>query len=116
MVIVECRGHDAARFNSIDNADGWEKDVVDMVKQKHGKRKITVSFESETLKAESAAEEHIRKFMPKIAGLDAVVNIGPMNISGLNFEMEKNQAESRVHSTALTDCGSDCGEACCSEI
>ncbi|KAF2299354.1 hypothetical protein GH714_031678 [Hevea brasiliensis] len=87
-VVVECRGHDAARFHNIDNADGWEKDIVAMAEQKHGKQKTFVSFECETLKAEKAAEEHIRKFMPKLAGLDAVVNIGQMRLSGLDFEAD----------------------------
>ncbi|KAK1292731.1 hypothetical protein QJS10_CPB17g00709 [Acorus calamus] len=85
VVVVECRGHDAARFNNIGHAHGWEGDVVGMVEEKHGKQNISVSFECETLKAESVAEEHIRKLMPNIAGLDAVVNIGRMCISGLNF-------------------------------
>ena len=52
--------------------DSWEKDVVGMVEQKHGKNKIVVSFECETLKADRAAEDHIRQFMPKLAGLEAV--------------------------------------------
>lgn len=43
-----------------------------MVEQKDGKNKILVSFVCETLKAEKAAEEHIRQFMPKLAGLNAV--------------------------------------------
>ncbi|XP_012084783.1 uncharacterized protein LOC105644129 isoform X2 [Jatropha curcas] len=85
-VVVECRGHDAARFHNIDHAHGWEKDIVAMAEQKPGKKKISVSFVCETLKAENAAEEHLRKFMPKLAGLDAVVNIGQMKISGLDFE------------------------------
>ncbi|XP_010923581.1 uncharacterized protein [Elaeis guineensis] len=72
VVIVECRGHDAARLQNIDHAHGWEKDVVDVVEQKHGKQKISISFECETLKAENAAEEHIKKYMPNLAGLDAV--------------------------------------------
>ncbi|XP_048230147.1 uncharacterized protein LOC8258245 isoform X1 [Ricinus communis] len=87
-VVVECRGHDAARFHNIDHAHGWEKDVVAMAEEKHGKKKIFVSFVCETLKADKAAEEHIRKFMPKLAGLDAVVNIGKMRISGLDFEAD----------------------------
>ncbi|OAY60257.1 uncharacterized protein LOC110630415 [Manihot esculenta] len=90
-VIVECRGHDAARFHNIDHAHGWEEDIVAMAEEKHGKQKIFVSFECETLKAEKAAEEHIRKFMPKLAGLDAVVNIGQMKISGLDFEADDKQ-------------------------
>lgn len=45
-----------------------------MLDQKHGKRKVYVSFDCETLKAEGAAEDHIRKFMPKLAGMDAVGN------------------------------------------
>lgn len=52
--------------------NSWEKDVVGMVEEKHGKNKISISFECETLKADKAAEEHIRQFMPKLAGLDAV--------------------------------------------
>lgn len=43
-----------------------------MVEEKHGKKKIHISFECETLKADKAAEDHIKKFMPKLAGLDAV--------------------------------------------
>lgn len=43
-----------------------------MVEQKHGKPKMSVSFDCETLKADTAAEDHIRQFMPKLAGLDAV--------------------------------------------
>lgn len=50
----------------------WEKDIVGMVEEKHGKHKISVSFDCETLKAEKAAEDHIKQFMPKLAGLDAV--------------------------------------------
>ncbi|KAG2715578.1 hypothetical protein I3843_03G087000 [Carya illinoinensis] len=88
-LVVECRGHDAARFHSIDHAHGWENDVVGMVEHKDGKNKILVSFACETLKAEKAAEEHIRQFMPKLAGLDAVVNIGPMSIAGLDFGAEE---------------------------
>ncbi|KAG6735803.1 hypothetical protein POTOM_061534 [Populus tomentosa] len=87
-VVVECKGHDAARFHNVDQAHGWEKDIVGMVEEKHGKKKIHVSFECETLKADKAAEDHIKQFMPKLAGLDAVVNIGRMSISGLDFEEE----------------------------
>lgn len=43
-----------------------------LLEKKHGKRKIYVSFDCETLKAEDAAEDHIRKFMPKLAGMGAV--------------------------------------------
>ncbi|KAB1211493.1 hypothetical protein CJ030_MR6G013235 [Morella rubra] len=88
-VVVECRGHDAARFHSIDHAHGWEQDVVGLVEHKDGKKKLLVCFVCETLKAEKAAEDHIRQFMPKLAGLDAVVNIGPMSIAGLEFGAEE---------------------------
>ncbi|KAG5527608.1 hypothetical protein RHGRI_028505 [Rhododendron griersonianum] len=94
-VVVECRGHDAARFCNVDHAHGWEKDVVGMVEQEHGKSKILVSFECETLKAEKEAEEHIMKFMPKLAGMDAVVNVGRMRIEGLEFEV--GGGNERVH-------------------
>ncbi|MCH97445.1 HAT family dimerization domain containing protein, partial [Trifolium medium] len=70
--VVECKGHDAARFHDIDHAHGWDKEITGMVEQKDGKKRVTVSFECETLKADSAAEDHIRKFMPKLAGMDAV--------------------------------------------
>ncbi|KAF9606498.1 hypothetical protein IFM89_025773 [Coptis chinensis] len=85
-VVVECKGHDAARFQNVDQAHGWEEDVTDLVEQKYVKRKLSVSFECETLKAEKEAEDHIRKFMPNLAGLDAVVNVGRMSIEGLDFE------------------------------
>ncbi|KAJ4963348.1 hypothetical protein NE237_023287 [Protea cynaroides] len=88
VVVVECRGHDAARFQNVDHAHGWENDVVGMVQEKHGKSKITVSFECETLKADKAAEDHIRQFMPNLVGQDAVVNVGPMSIAGFGVEMD----------------------------
>ncbi|OAY84042.1 hypothetical protein ACMD2_04642, partial [Ananas comosus] len=88
VVAVECRGHDAARFQSIDHAHGWEEDVIGMIKEKHGNEQISVSFECETLKADNAAEEHIRKYMPNLSGHDAVVNVGKMSISGINFKEE----------------------------
>ncbi|KAL2532035.1 hypothetical protein Adt_05386 [Abeliophyllum distichum] len=90
-VVVECRGHDAAKICKIDHAHGWQKDVVGMLEEKHPKDRVSVSFECETLKAENAAEEHIQKFMPKLVGMDAVVNIGPMSITGINFEAEAEQ-------------------------
>ncbi|XP_058081096.1 uncharacterized protein LOC131229220 [Magnolia sinica] len=86
VVVVECRGQDAARFHSIDHAHGWENDVVGMVEKKYGKHKISVSFECETLKSEKAAEEHIKQFMPNLVGLDAIVNVGRMSIAGLEFD------------------------------
>ncbi|KAL6287781.1 hypothetical protein ACE6H2_012171 [Prunus campanulata] len=89
VVVVECRGHDAARLQSIDHAHGWEEDVVDLVEEQHGKDKLLVSFNCETLKSDKAAEDHIKQFMPKLAGLDAIVNIGKMTIAGLNFEAEE---------------------------
>lgn len=46
--------------------------MIGLVEEKHGKKKVSVSFECETLKADKAAEDHIRQFMPKLAGLDAV--------------------------------------------
>lgn len=85
-VIVECRGHDAARIQNVQHAHGWEDDVVNMLDEKEQKHKILVSFECETLKAGKEAEDHINKFMPKLAGTDAVVNIGKMRIVGLDFE------------------------------
>ncbi|GLT36229.1 hypothetical protein SLA2020_106220 [Shorea laevis] len=95
-VVVECKGHDAARFHNIDHAHGWEKDIVGLVEQKQEKKKILISFECETLKADNAAEDHIRRFMPKLSGLDAVVNIGPMSISGLDFQAEESGSEHKI--------------------
>lgn len=43
-----------------------------MVERKHGKHKISLYFECETLKADKAAENHIKQFMPNVVGLDAV--------------------------------------------
>ncbi|PIA39475.1 hypothetical protein AQUCO_02600134v1 [Aquilegia coerulea] len=92
-VVVECKGHDAARFNNVDQAHGWEEDVAGMVEQKNAKHKVSISFECETLKAEKDAEDHIKKFMPNLAGLDAVVNIGPMSIEGFSFEADDSVEE-----------------------
>lgn len=46
--------------------------MVSLVAKEQEKRKIAISFECETLKADEAAEGHIRQFMPKLTGLDAV--------------------------------------------
>ncbi|GAV65714.1 hypothetical protein CFOL_v3_09228 [Cephalotus follicularis] len=98
-VVVECKGHDAARIHNVDHAHGWEKDVVGMVEEKQGKNKILVSFECETLKAEKAAEDHIRLYMPKLVGQDAaVVNVGRMSISGLNFDAEEDDLKQNIES------------------
>ncbi|KAL7100983.1 hypothetical protein ACP275_08G028500 [Erythranthe tilingii] len=89
IVVVECRGHDAAKICNTDHAHGWQKDVVGMVEEKkHEKCKVSVTFECETLKSDKAAEDHLCKFMPKLVGMDAVVNIGPMTITGLDFDAE----------------------------
>ncbi|BBH00261.1 hypothetical protein Prudu_010203 [Prunus dulcis] len=55
------------------NFGTWEEDVVDLVEEQHGKDKLLVSFNCETLKSDKAAEDHIKQFMPKLAGLDAIV-------------------------------------------
>ncbi|KAJ8439049.1 hypothetical protein Cgig2_014469 [Carnegiea gigantea] len=64
----------------------WENDIVNEIEHKQTRNKILVSFECESLKADKAAEDHIRKFIPKLAGMDAVVNVGKMTITGLDFE------------------------------
>ncbi|KAF3776690.1 hypothetical protein EJ110_NYTH47635 [Nymphaea thermarum] len=71
-VIVECRGHDAARFCNVEHAHGWDNDVIRTLEKVEKKDKISVSFECETLKSDKAAEDHIRQFMPKLVGLGAV--------------------------------------------
>ncbi|KAI3970848.1 hypothetical protein MKX01_024495 [Papaver californicum] len=89
VVVVECRGHDAAMFRNIDQAHGWEKDVIEMVEKKNAEHEISVSFDCETLKADKAAEDHIKQFMSNLVGLeDVFVNVGKMTIAGLNFEAE----------------------------
>ncbi|KAG4181913.1 hypothetical protein ERO13_A09G011401v2 [Gossypium hirsutum] len=101
-VVVECRGHDAARFHNISHAHGIYMGMYlypilipcpnNIVGRRMLwiwlKKKILVSFECETLKSDKAAEEHIKQFMPKLSGLDAVVNIGRMSISGVDSEAE----------------------------
>ncbi|KAJ1701597.1 hypothetical protein LUZ63_001376 [Rhynchospora breviuscula] len=93
VVVVECKGHDAARLQNVDHVHGWEEDVVGLVEDKHRKNQsIRVNFECESLKADDAAEEHIRKYMPNLSGLDAVVNIGKMSISGISFNEGDNES------------------------
>jgi len=50
----------------------WENDIVNEIEHKQTRNKISVSFECELLKADTAAEDHIRKFLPKLVGMDAV--------------------------------------------
>ncbi|XP_073310462.1 uncharacterized protein [Primulina huaijiensis] len=75
-ILVECRGHDAAKICNVDHAHGWQEDVMGMLEEKHGKCKVSISFECETLKADEAAEDHIKKFMPKLSGMGAVGGSG----------------------------------------
>ncbi|KNA15109.1 hypothetical protein SOVF_101100 isoform B [Spinacia oleracea] len=88
-VVVECKGHDAARFKNVEQVHGWGKHITNEVQQKQTKSKIMVSFECEALKADKAAEDHIKQFMPKLAGMDAVVNTGKMTITGFDFDEEE---------------------------
>ncbi|PUZ41854.1 hypothetical protein GQ55_9G537300 [Panicum hallii var. hallii] len=85
VLVVECRGHDAARLQNIDHLHGWEDDIVGLVEKEHGNQKVLLSFECETLKADKDAEDHIIKYMPNLRGLDAVVNVGKMCITGINL-------------------------------
>ncbi|CAN6470104.1 unnamed protein product [Victoria cruziana] len=92
-VMVECRGHDAARFCNVEHAHGWDDDVIRTLEKAESKDKILVSFECETLKSDKAAEDHIRQFMPKLEGLGAVVNVGKLRIVGLDFTSEEDGSE-----------------------
>ncbi|CAN6295711.1 unnamed protein product, partial [Urochloa humidicola] len=65
VLVVECRGHDAARLQNIDHLHGWEDDIVGLVEKEHGNQKVLLSFECETLKADKDTEDHIIKYMPK---------------------------------------------------
>ncbi|KAK6913317.1 hypothetical protein RJ641_022918, partial [Dillenia turbinata] len=87
-VVVECKGHDAARFHNIEHSHGQEYKLspsqlyVTCVTagrkmlwgwlSKGARREILVSFECETLKADKTAEDHIKEYMPELAGLDAI--------------------------------------------
>ncbi|KAL2898649.1 Pyridoxal phosphate homeostasis protein [Bienertia sinuspersici] len=86
-VVVECKGHDAA---------SWGNDVSNEVEKKQTKSKVVVSFECEELKADKAAEDHIRQFMPKLVGMDAVVNTGKMTIMGLDFNDDDDETEDEL--------------------
>ncbi|KAI3883088.1 hypothetical protein MKX03_022652 [Papaver bracteatum] len=104
VVVVECRGHDAARLRNVDQAHGWEKDVIGMVEKKNVEHKVSVSFDCETLKADKAAEDHIRQFMPNLVGLeDVVVNVGKMTIAGLNFDAENVKLEEETFESNLAE-------------
>ncbi|XP_045817096.1 uncharacterized protein LOC123910093 [Trifolium pratense] len=84
--VVECKGHDAAWFCSIEHAHGCDKEITGMVEQNDGKKRMTVFLECEILKAENAAADYIRQlFMPKLAGMHGGVNTGKMTIFGLDF-------------------------------
>eukprot|EP00899_Mesostigma_viride_P006455 jgi/Mesvir1/15810/Mv03366-RA.1 len=45
----------------------------------HGDR-AELRFSCETLKSDEAAEEHVKKFLPKLVGWGAIVNIGPITM------------------------------------
>ncbi|EPS71767.1 hypothetical protein M569_03002 [Genlisea aurea] len=66
-VVVECRGHDAAKMDTAHCAHGWQKDVWGWWKKKGN--------------MEEEEEEE-----PESKSL--FVNIGPMTITGLDFESD----------------------------
>nr|CAB3501373.1 unnamed protein product [Digitaria exilis] len=45
VLVVVCRGHDAARIQNIDHLHGWEDDIVALVEKEHGNQKVLFSFE-----------------------------------------------------------------------
>ncbi|KAL6526380.1 hypothetical protein OROMI_030020 [Orobanche minor] len=70
FIPIPIQNRRSSEGTSFDNR--WQNDVVGMLEEKHGKSKVSISFECETLKAEKAAEDHLIKFMPKLVGMDAV--------------------------------------------
>lgn len=99
QVIVECRGHDAARFRNATDVHGWEEEVMQDLESKANNGCVpNVKFECEVLKADEDAEEHIRRYLPALSGREAVVNVGPMEIEGLNFETTEGVHETHCHS------------------
>lgn len=52
----------------------WDEEVVVKANERHssGEASPVISFECETLKADSEAEEHVKKFLPSLVGRDAV--------------------------------------------
>ncbi|KAG0609388.1 hypothetical protein M758_8G180500 [Ceratodon purpureus] len=99
-VVVERKGEDAARLSTTCDLHGWDEEVVVEANKRHrsGDASPVITFECETLKADTEAEDHIKKFMPSLVGRDAVVNIGPMTIKGLsvNDKAGSNRVESQV--------------------
>lgn len=93
-VVVERRGEDAARLSSTCDLHGWDEEVV----QRHSSSEAAplITFECETLKADTEAEEHVKKFSPSLIGRDAVVNIGRMTIKGLSLSGKEKSQVTRV--------------------
>ncbi|KAJ7514723.1 hypothetical protein O6H91_23G056600 [Diphasiastrum complanatum] len=119
-VIVECRGEDAARFSNAENVHGWQEDVIKAAER--GKKRedtFSISFECEVLKSDKDSEEHIRRFLPSLNGLGAVVNIGTMIIKGLDFDSqsrEMNGEDMSQFSGRLLESSSEFSRSVISEI
>ncbi|KAL4574642.1 hypothetical protein LXL04_021478 [Taraxacum kok-saghyz] len=69
--VVPCRRYHRRHCPASSTAQ-LEKDVVSLVAKKQKNMKISISFELETLEADEVAEGHIRQFMFKLTGTDAV--------------------------------------------
>ncbi|XP_022842027.1 uncharacterized protein LOC111365722 [Olea europaea var. sylvestris] len=112
-VVVECRGHDAAKICKIHHAHGQAilcLHIIVMVLNRTSfifhhhpceNDWVSVFFECETLKAKNTAEEHIQKFMPKLAGWMQLksalaVKIGPMSITRVDFGRTRAQSAEYV--------------------
>ncbi|MFS7932278.1 hypothetical protein Hanom_Chr04g00365961 [Helianthus anomalus] len=72
IVVIERRGLDATWLLNIYHAHRWGKDVnfVDLKHQK--KNEVVISSVCETLKVDEATKEHVRRFMPKLTGLNVI--------------------------------------------
>lgn len=102
-VVVERKGEDAARLSTTCDLHGWDEEVVVEANKRHrsGDSSPVIIFECETLKADTEADVHLGKFMPSLVGRDAVVNIGPMTIQGLNLS-EKDKVGDSTEQSQVT--------------
>jgi hypothetical protein len=84
----------------------WDEEVVVEANKRHrsGDASPVITFECETLKSDTEAEDHIKKFMPSLIGRDAVGGSTYSHVPLLFFIFKKNFLLLHAESAASSSC------------
>ena len=84
--LAQMTGGDAAVIAPTYDLQPEELVVLSEEALQWGESTIRVSFQCNVLKSESSAQEHLSRFYPALVSRDAVVNVGDMQIEGLDCD------------------------------